>query len=149
MVIKAASFDEYLVQIPPERQAAFVRLREVINNNIDPRFEEGMQYNFPSWFVPHSIYPQGYHCDHKQPLPFISIGNQKNFIAFYGCFLYNDDGQRDWFIDQYKKTGLKLDMGKSCVRFKKHDAIPFELIGESVARVSLEEFIATYEKHRM
>lgn len=148
MVIKAATFTEYLELMPPERREAFKKLRDVISDNIDTRFEEGMQYNFPSWFVPHSIYPAGYHCDPKQPLPYMSIGNQKNFIAWYAGCIYSDESVREWFVNQYAKTGLKLDMGKSCVRFKKPNQIPFDLIGEAVAKVSLDDYVAQYESTR-
>ncbi len=148
MVIAASSFEEYIAQIPEDRHTAFRALRNVINANINPGFEEGMQYSFPSWYVPHSVFPDGYHCDPKQPLPFVSIASQKHFIAFYGCMLYNSTDNYNWFVEEYAKTGLKLDMGKSCVRFKKWDNLPLDLIGESVRRVTAEAFIADYLQHR-
>ncbi len=147
MMIVAENFEEYLAQIPEERREAFQKLREVIAQNINAGFEEGILYNMPSWFVPKSIYPPGYHCDPKLPLYFVSIASQKNSINWYANFGGDEDLQQ-WFIDEYAKTGHKLDMGKSCIRFKKLEAIPYDLIGQVTSKISVESYIAHYESTR-
>ncbi|NDI98833.1 DUF1801 domain-containing protein [Flavobacterium sp. LaA7.5] len=148
MQSKATTPAEYMDSLPEDRKPAMEKLRNVILENLPKGFQEGMGYGMLGYAVPHSLYPPGYHCDPKIPLPFMSIASQKNFIAFYHMGIYSDKDLYQWFVTEYPKhSKYKLDMGKSCVRFKKPDAIPFELIGELVARITPEQWIATYESH--
>ncbi len=146
MQIKADNLDQYVKLIPEERQEAFGKLRNIILDHLPQGFEECMNYGMIGYVVPHSIYPKGYHCDTKLPLPFINIASQKNFVGFYHMGLYADQELKDWFVEEYPKySKLKLDMGKSCIRFKKIDQIPFELLGELVTKVSVQDWIDLYE----
>ena len=123
------------------------QMRKIILKNIPKGFKEGMGYGMVGYVVPHSIYPAGYHCNPKQPMPFMGMASQKNFISFYHMGMYADPKLLKWFIAEYPKhCKQKLDMGKSCVRFKKIDQIPFKLIGELVAKMNVQEWIALYEK---
>lgn len=146
MISTAVSPQEYLAALPQGRKEAMFKLRETIVRNLPAGFREGISYGMLGYAVPHSRYPAGYHCDLKQPLPFLSIASQKNFIALYHMGLYAMPALLQWFQEEYPKhSQTRLDMGKSCIRFKKPDAIPFELIGELVKRVSPDEWIACYE----
>ncbi len=146
MQIPAKSPEDYISQLEEDRQEAFQKLRKTILEHLPPGFEEGMSYGMISYYVPHQVYPAGYHCDPKLPLPFMSIAAQKNFIAFYHMGIYADKEILDWFIAEYpKQVKSKLDMGKSCIRFKKPEQIPFELIAELVKRMSAEKWIELYE----
>ncbi|MBT8253582.1 MAG: DUF1801 domain-containing protein [Flavobacteriaceae bacterium] len=146
MQYKANTPDEYINQIPEERQAVMQKLRQVIKGNLPDGFEETMGYGMIGYVVPHRIYPDGYHCDPKLPLPFMSIASQKNFVAVYHMGIYADEELLKWFTSEYPKyCSRKLDMGKSCIRFKKIDDIPYELIGTLSARVTPAEWIETYE----
>jgi hypothetical protein len=139
--------DDYFASLPEERQQSMNRLRAVLLENLPDGFEEVTAYKMPSYSVPHSIYPAGYHCDSKQALPFISIASQKNFVAIYHMGLYADSVLLDWFTAEYPKySKTKLDIGKSCIRFKKPDEIPFELLGELFSRMKPQEWIVLYEK---
>ncbi|MCH9810329.1 DUF1801 domain-containing protein [Schleiferiaceae bacterium] len=147
MTIKARTIAEYVKQIPEDRQQVFEKLLSILRENLPPGFEECLSYGMPAFSVPHSLYPKGYHVSPKVALPFISIASQKNFIAFYHMGLYATPELNSWWQEEYPKySKRKLDMGKSCVRFKKMDDIPFELIQELAQKVSPEEWIATYEK---
>mgnify|MGYP000860846762 CR=1 FL=1 len=138
--------DEYLEAIPEERREVMQKLRETINKSLPEGFQEGVGYGMLGWSVPHSTYPAGYHCDPKQPLPFLGIASQKNFISFYHMGVYADKDLYDWFTGEYPKyVKTKLDMGKSCIRFKKPEAIPFELISQLVSKVTPQQWIETYE----
>ncbi|SDH84056.1 protein of unknown function (DU1801) [Flavobacterium omnivorum] len=142
----ATSIEAYLEEIPEERKIAFTKLRETILKNIPKGFVEQMSYGMIGYVVPHSIYPNGYHCDPKLPLPFISIASQKNFLALYHIGIYAMPELLNWFVFEYpKQSKQKLDMGKSCIRFKKIDQIPFDLITELVQKISVDEWIKTYE----
>ena len=146
MQYNATSPEEYIAQLPEDRQVSMDRLRQTILKNLPEGFKEGMSYGMIGYVVPHSLYPAGYHCDPKLPLPFLSIASQKNFIAFYHMGIYAEPELHDWFVAEYPKhVKTKLDMGKSCIRFKKPDQIPFELLGELVSRMSAEKWIAIYE----
>jgi hypothetical protein len=145
MTIKADSPDDYVSKVPEERREAFSALRKVINDNLPEGFEEGIQYGMIGWYVPHSIYPAGYHCNPKEPLPHISLGSQKNHIGLYMMCIYGSEEAHDAFVAAWKATGHKLDMGKSCVRIKKWDAIPFDVIGAEVAKHSVDSVISFYE----
>lgn len=144
---EALTIQEYLDTLPEERKIAVNELRNVILSNLPLGFQETMSYGMIGYVVPHSVYPAGYHCKPEEPLPFISLASQKNFIALYHMGLYADPLLLNWFQDEYaKQAKTKLDMGKSCIRFKKAAAIPYKLIGELAARISPAEWIAIYEK---
>ena len=146
MQIEASSPDQYFQLIPDDRKPAMNKLRQTILENLPKGFEETISYRMIGYVVPHSVYPPGYHCDPKLPLPFIAIASQKNFVAFYHMAIYADKSLYDWFVAEYSNhSKSKLDMGKSCIRFKKPDQIPFELIGQLVQKVSVEKWIDIYE----
>lgn len=146
MTYQVSSPSEYLAAIPEERRAAFEKLRETIVENIPDGFEEGISYGMITYCVPHRLYPAGYHCDPKQPLPFVSIASQKNFIALYHMGIYANEALLDWFVSEYPKhSKSKLDMGKSCIRFKKPEQIPFDLIGRLMQKMSVEDWVELYE----
>lgn len=148
MIAKATTPQEYIAQLPENRKPHFEQLRETILKNIPEGFEETISYGMLGYVVPHSIYPDGYHCDPKLPLPFVSIANQKNFIALYHMGIYADKEIHDWFVAEYPKhCKYKLDMGKSCIRFKKPEDIPFELIGELMERMTDDDWVQLYEKN--
>ena len=135
-------FHQYIEQLDGQRKPEFLELRKVIVENLPKGFEECISYGMIGYVVPHSIYPAGYHCTPKLPLPFLNLVMRKDIITFYHMGLYSDEKLLNWFKDEYSKfTKLKLDMGKSCVRFKKSSAIPYALIGELMQKVSVEEWI--------
>lgn len=141
-----SSVDGYLDAIPEERKLYFNKLRKVIKDNLPKGFEEAYHYSMIGYVVPHSIYPDGYHCKPADPLPFMNIASQKNFVAVYNMALYADQSIMDWFVAEYPKhCSRKLDMGKSCVRFKKVEEIPFDLIGALVKKTSVKDWIKIYE----
>ena len=146
MQYKADTPDQYIEQIPQERQAVMQQLRDVIKTNLPDGFEETMSYGMIGYVVPHSLYPDGYHCDTNLPLPFMNIASQKNFIAVYHSGIYADPNLMQWFVDEYPKyVKTKLDMGKSCIRFKKPDQIPLQLIGELATKMTPKQWINMYE----
>ena len=146
MQYEATTVDNYICQIPEERKSPISKLRKIILANLPKGFEEGINYKMIGYYVPHSKYPDGYHCDPKLPLPFMNIASQKNFIAVYHMGIYADKKIMDWFLKEYPKhSKRKLDMGKSCIRFKKIEEIPYELIGKLASKMTVEEWIATYE----
>lgn len=146
MQYNATTIEEYLAAIPEERRAAITELRKVINKNLPKGFKETISYGMIGWVVPHSLYPAGYHCDPKLPLPFINIASQKNFIALYHMGIYNDEKLLGWFTAEYPKyVKNKLDMGKSCIRFKKPEQIPFKLVGELAAKLTPQDWIERYD----
>jgi uncharacterized protein YdhG (YjbR/CyaY superfamily) len=147
MQSKAITPEQYLSELPEDRKEAMLNLRNSIKENLPQGFEEVISYGMLGYVVPHSIYPSGYHCDPKLPLPFINLASQKNFIALYHMGIYADKNLESWFVSEYPKhVKTKLDMGKSCIRFKRMDDIPFDFIGELVAKVSVEDWILNYEK---
>jgi uncharacterized protein YdhG (YjbR/CyaY superfamily) len=146
MQYEAQSPKDYISQVPEERQDSLKKLRQVIKDNLPNGFEEGMQYKMIGYYVPHSVYPDGYHCDPKTPLPFMSFASQKNSVNLYHSGIYANPELQKWFITEYPKhCKRKLDMGKSCIRFKKMDDIPFELIGELTRKMTAKEWISIYE----
>ncbi len=148
MRIEALDVADYLEKVPSERKTAMAKLRKTILDNIPDGFDERMSYGMIGYVVPHETYPSGYHCDPKLPLPFTNIASQKNFIGFYHSGIYADPKISDWFVDEYPKhCKYKLDMGKSCVRFKKIEDIPFDLIGELMQKISVDDWINTYENN--
>jgi hypothetical protein len=147
MNYSARTPDEYLSQLPDDRQAPMQRLRQVILAHLPDGFEETMSYGMIGYVVPHSLYPDGYHCDPKLPLPFLNIASQKNYIALYHNGLYAIPELQKWFEEEYgQRIPNKLDMGKSCIRFKKPELIPYELIGELCEKLTVDQWIATYER---
>lgn len=146
MKITALTVDEYISLVSEEKQEALKRLRAIILQNIPKGFEECINYDMIGYVVPKSIYPKGYHCTPELPLPFVNIAAQKNFIALYHMGIYANKDLLDWFVAEYPKhCKTKLDMGKSCIRFKNVNNIPYELISELVKKMSVDEWIATYE----
>lgn len=137
---------EYLANLPEDRREAFNLIREVVLTNLPEGFQECINYGMIGYVVPHSIYPNGYHCDSKLPLPFMNIASQKNFIAFYHMGIYGNSDLMNWFVGEFPNySKSKLDMGKSCIRFKKMNDIPFELIGELVKKMSVADWVNQYE----
>jgi hypothetical protein len=144
----AKTVEEYLNNLPEERIVPMVELRKAILKNIPKGFSEGMGYGMMGYVVPHALYPAGYHCDAKQPLPFAGMASQKNFIAFYHMGIYANPELLKWFVGEYPKhCKTKLDMGKSCIRFKKFDQIPYQLIGELMSKMTVKDWISLYEKN--
>lgn len=139
--------DEYIANLPADRMAVMSKIRSTILENIPQGFKEEMGYGMLGYVVPHSIFPAGYHCDPKLPLPFLSLASQKNYISFYHMGLYAESNLLDWFTSEYSKTGYKLDMGKCCVRFKKMDKIPYEVLGELSKKITVNEWIEIYQKN--
>jgi len=146
MQSKALTPSDYIAELPEDRKKVMEQLRKTITDNLPEGFQEGIGYGMLGYAVPHSIYPKGYHCNPKDPLPFMGLASQKNFIAFYHMGVYADKNLYDWFVVEYgKRCKYKLDMGKSCVRFKKMDDIPYDLIAELVQKISVQDWIALYE----
>lgn len=144
----ASTVAEYIDQLPDDRRAAVTKLKQAVSENLPEGFRETMGYGMIAFVVPHTLYPGGYHCDPKLPLPFINIASQKNFIALYHMGLYADPQLLKWFTEEYPRhSQTKLDMGKSCIRFKKPEHIPYELIAELSGKISLAEWIRTYERN--
>jgi hypothetical protein len=144
MQSKAATVAQYLKELPADRRAAIEAVRAVIRANLDPLFEEGMQYGMIGYYVPHRVYPPGYHCDPRQPLPFICLASQKNYLSLYlGC-AYGPDREQP-FREAWARTGKKLDMGKSCIRFKKVEDLALDVIGDTIRATSARAFIEYYE----
>lgn len=146
MTYQVSTPEEYVNAIPEERREAFEKLRETIVENIPDGFREGIGYGMIGYAVPHQLYPPGYHCDPKLPLPFVSIASQKNFIALYHMGIYADPNLLDWFVSEFPKhSKSKLDMGKSCIRFKKPEHIPYDLIGQLMQKMTVEDWVNLYE----
>jgi Domain of unknown function (DU1801) len=142
------TIEGYIAQLPEDRKTAIEQLRKLLKKKLPKGFQEGMSYGMIGYSVPHSLYPKGYHCDPKIALPFLSIASQKNFIAIYHMGIYADAQLLDWFQQNYPKhSSAKLDMGKSCIRFKKMDQIPFDLIGELATKMTPQQWIDLYEKN--
>ena len=146
MQIKADTVDEYISKLIEERQVVVSKLRQTILENIPEGFQETISYGMIGYVVPHELYPGGYHCDPKLPLPFMNLASQKNFVAVYHSGIYANPELREWFVGEYPKYFKnKLDMGKSCIRLKKMDQIPYELIGELSAKLTVDDWITMYE----
>jgi len=145
MAGKPATVQEYFDQLPDDRREALKAIWEVIRKNIDKKFEEGIQYGLPGYYLPHSVYPDGYHCDPRQPLPFASLASQKNHIGIYLFCVYTSPEAQEWLTTQWKKTGKKLDMGKSCIRVKKLEDVPLGVLGKLIKRIKAKDFLASYK----
>ena len=146
MKIEAASVEDYIAKAPEERREALSRMRDILRQHLPEGFSEELSYGMPGYVVPHRLYEPGYHCDPTLPLPFVSFASQKNFVALYHMGLYASPEIMAWFTESWdaEKFG-KLDMGKSCIRFKKMDKIPWDLIGELATRMTPDDWIARYE----
>ncbi len=148
MKYEASTPDEYVAQLPEERKEVIEKLRKIISNSLPKGFEEGINYNMIGYYVPHTIYPDGYHCDSKLPLPFMNIASQKNSVNLYHSGIYAKKELLDWFVSEYPKhSKRKLDMGKSCIRFKKMEDIPYKLIAELCAKMTVQDWITIYEEN--
>jgi hypothetical protein len=147
MQSKASTVKQYMDELPAERRRELAKVRAVVRKSLAKGYREGMLYGGIGYYIPHSLYPAGYHCDPKIPLPFAGMAAQKNYLTLSLMCVYNDKKYRAWFLKEWKKTGKKMDMGKSCIRFKRAEDLPLELIGEAVARVPVSEFVAHYEAH--
>ena len=146
MKSKAKTITEYIKELPADRIKPVKMLREVIKKNIPKGFKEEINYGMIGYVVPHSIYPDGYHCNPEQPLPFVCLASQKNFIAIYHMALYSDPKLYSWFVKEYSvQSKQKLDMGKSCLRFKKFDQIPYKLLGDLMKKITVKDYIKLYE----
>ena len=147
MKYEATSPEEYIAQLSEDRKVVVEKLRKIIKENLPEGFEEGINYNMLGYYIPHSIYPNGYHCDPKLPLPFMNLANQKNSVNLYHSGIYADPQLLDWFVSEYPKhSNYKLDMGKSCIRFKRMNDIPYDLIAELCKKVTVDNWIKTYEE---
>ena len=146
MQSKAATVAQYMKELPADRREVIGAVRQTILKSLPKGYEEGMQYGMISYFVPHSIYPKGYHCDASQPLPFVCLASQKNYISLYMFCDYTDQQQKEWFCQAWTDAGKKLSMGKSCVRFKKLDDVPLNVVAQAVKRYPVKKFIQQYEK---
>lgn len=145
MQSKAKTVAHYLAELPSDRRDALQAVRAVVRKNLPNGYAEGMQYGMIGYFVPHSLYPSGYHCDPKQPLPFAGLASQKNHMSIHLMSIYSDPEEEAWFRAAWAETGKKLDMGKSCVRFKTIDDVPLKVIGEAIRRIPVKKFIKCYE----
>ncbi|MBM3769252.1 MAG: DUF1801 domain-containing protein [Acidobacteria bacterium] len=145
MQSKATTVDAYLEELPEDRRAAMKKLRATIKKHLPKGFAEGMQYGMIGYFVPHKLFPPGYHCNPKEPLPYASVASQKNYISIYLMSAYIDSAVEKYIKTEFAARGLKLDMGKCCVRFKKIDDIPHDIIGEAIAMTSVADHIQSYE----
>ena len=145
MVKKTTTVEALLAGLPEDRRKALKAVRAVILENLSPGYEEGIQYGMIGYYVPHSVFPPGYHCDPKQPLPFAGLASQKNHMAIYLMCVYGDPKLDAWFQKAWKATGKKLDMGKSCVRFKKLENVPLKVLGQVIKKVPVEKYIKSYE----
>jgi uncharacterized protein YdhG (YjbR/CyaY superfamily) len=154
MVIGTAQFvmpkqpdtvEDYLQSLPADRRAAMQKVREVVLANLPEGYEECVSYGMIGYVVPHKLYPAGYHCNPELPLPFVNLGSQKNHMALYLMHVYGDPKTEEWFRKAYAATGKKLDMGKSCVRFRKAEDLPLDVIGQVIARMPVKDYIARFE----
>ncbi len=148
MQSKASTVDQYVKELPADRKDAVNELRNAINKNLPSGFEEVMSYGMIGYVVPHKLYPPGYHCTPELPLPFAGLASQKNSINFYHMGIYSNPALLKWFTEEFKKVSTKkLDMGKSCMRFKKPEDIPYKLIGQLMKKMTVKDWVNVYEKN--
>lgn len=141
----AKTVEKYLAELPPDRREAISKVREVILKNLPKGLEEGMGYGMIGYHVPHSVYPAGYHCDPAQPVPFAGLASQKNYMSLYLMSVYGDPELEAWLREAWTKAGKKLDMGKSCIRFKRLEDVPLEVVGRAIKKVPVKKYLAKYE----
>lgn len=146
MQSKAPTVEAYLDSLPADRRDALNAVRKVIHKNLDKSVEEGMQYGMIGYYIPHRLYPAGYHCDPKQPLCYAGLASQKNYMSLYIMYCYMNGLGLKWLQDAWKKAGKKLDMGKCCIRFKKLEDLPLDVVGEAFRRAPAKEFLKMYEE---
>lgn len=146
MQSKASTVNEYLAQLPPDRRAALEAVRAVILANLDKDYAEGMQYGMIGYAVPHSVFPPGYHCDPRQPLPFAGLASQKNHMSLYIMSAYGDGPERERFLQEWRKTGKKLDMGQACIRFKRVEDLALDVIGKAIKRMPARAYVEQYQR---
>jgi hypothetical protein len=139
---QAATVEEYLAEQPADRRAALETVRQVVLSHLPAGYEERMQYGMIGYVVPHSLCPEGYHCNPKEPLTYVSLASQKNYMALYLMCVYGDEATAEWFQEAYRRSGKKLSMGKSCLRFKKLEDLPLDVIGQVIARVPVDRYVA-------
>ena len=144
MQSKATTVAAYLAELPADRRTALEAVRKVILKNLDKDYEEGMLYGMIGYYVPHRVFPAGYHCDPSKPLCFAALASQKNNLSLYLMCIYGDSDHAKWFKAAWAKTGKKLDAGKSCIRFKKPEDLALDVIGEAVARIPARKYVQTY-----
>lgn len=142
---EARTVDDYLAQLPPDRRATIAAVRKVIRDNLGEGYEEGMQYGMVGYYVPHRLFPAGYHCDPKQPVPFASLASQKNHLSLYLFCTYCSPAESEWFRAEWAKAGKRLDMGKSCIRFKRVDDLALDVIARALRRAPLRKFLKSYQ----
>lgn len=147
MQSKATTVQEYIAGLPADRKTAIEAVRKIILANLDSGFEEGMQYGMIGYFVPHSLLPEGYHCDPSQPLNFAALASQKNYMSLYLMSNYGNEGELEWFTAEWAKSGKKLDMGKSCIRFRKLEDLALDVIGKAIKRVKTKKYIEQYRTY--
>ena len=145
MTSSAKTVAEYIAGLPDDRRAAISKVRAVIRKNLPAGYAEQMQYGMIGYVVPHKLYPPGYHCKPEEPVTLASLGSQKNYMALYLMSAYQHEGMTEWIKEQFKVRGKKLDMGKSCIRFKKVEDLPLDVVGEAIGRVPVAEYIARYK----
>jgi hypothetical protein len=153
MQSKAVTVEEYLASLPQDRRIAMTAVRDLVRNSIDDDIEEGMAYGMIGWYVPHRVFPDGYHTNPKQPLPYAALASQKNYMTLYMMNVYADGTEGEsWFRKEWAKTGKKLDMGKSCIRFRKTDDLALDVIAEAIKRVPsgrhVEQYVETLASRR-
>jgi hypothetical protein len=147
MQSKATTVAQYLKELPDDRRATIKAVRSVVRANLDPLVKEGMQYGMIGWYIPHAVFPPGYHVDPKIPLPFVALASQKNYCSLYLMALYGDETPGEqWFRKAWAKTGKKLDMGKCCIRFKRAEELALDVIAEALRRISVADHLAEYAK---
>ncbi|HXV74988.1 MAG TPA: DUF1801 domain-containing protein [Candidatus Polarisedimenticolaceae bacterium] len=145
MQSKATTVAQYLAELPADRRAALSAVRKVILANLDRDFEEGMQYGMIGYYVPHRVFPAGYHCDPRQPVPFAALASQKNHMSLYLMAAYGEGLDEAWLRKAWAETGKKLDMGKCCIRFKKVEDLALDVVAEAIRRVPARAYVAQYE----
>ncbi len=142
MTSKASTVEQYLADLPEARRTALEAVRKVVQKNLDKDYEEGMQYGMIGYYVPHRVHPAGYHCDPKQPVPYMGLASQKNHMSLYLMAIYANPELLAWFEDEWAKTGKKLDKGKACIRFKKVEDLALDVIGRAVKKTPVKKYLA-------
>ncbi|MFO0856347.1 MAG: DUF1801 domain-containing protein [Phycisphaerales bacterium] len=152
MQSKAKTVAEYIASLPDDRRHAIETIRKVIKDNLSENIEEGMTYGMIGYYIPHSVFPAGYHCDPKQPVPYAGLASQKNHMSLYlmsvycGCTPEMETNDAKWFREAWTKAGKKLDMGACCVRFKKLEDVPLDVVAQAIKRVPAKKFLDLYQK---
>jgi hypothetical protein len=147
MTSKATTVKDYLESLPEDRRTAIEAVRKVILANLGKGYEEGMSYGMIGYYIPHSIYPAGYHCDPRQPLPFVNLASQKGHMSLYMMGIYGDPAHAEWFASEWEKTGKKLDKGKACIRFKKVEDLALDVIAKSIKKTTVKKYIQFWDAY--